>query len=314
MSLYNNFIGIDIGKINFVVAVYGSRKTKSYVNDVSGIKQFISEFKGLLKKSLCILETTGGHEMRLILTLCDKGYAVHRADTRKVKRFIQSYGNDAKTDNLDACSLALYGYERANRLSLFTPPSKQALELYELTQRRADLVKMLVAEKNRLKAPRADLIKESCDALIEVLLKQIQQVTENIDQLIEQDSLLKSKKEILKSIPGIGNIIANELLILLPELGKLSRRKIASLVGLAPKANDSGQYKGYRSVGYGRCGIKPKLYLGAMAARRSNSSLKSFYNHLISKGKLKKVALTALMRKMIVIANARIKEFELVQS
>ncbi|STX58528.1 Transposase, IS116/IS110/IS902 [Legionella israelensis] len=121
--------------------------------------------------------------------------------------------------------------------------------------------------------------------------------------------MLREKKAILKTIPGIGDIIANELLVLLPELGSLTRRKIASLAGLAPKANDSGQFSGYRCIGYGRCGIKPILFLAAMAARNSNSSLKSFYNQLISSGKKKMVALTALMRKIIVIANARIRDF-----
>ncbi len=243
--------------------------------------------------------------------LCESGFAVHRANTRKVKRFIQSYGNDAKTDKLDAKALALYGYERVQRLELFSPQSANAISLFELVQRRNDLKQMIVAEKNRLKAPRANIIKDSCNAVLEVLNKQIEAITDDINALIDADSLLKAKKEVLKTIPGIGNIVANELLVLLPELGSLTRRKIASLAGLAPKANDSGQFSGYRCISYGRCGIKPMLFLAAMAARNSNSSLKFFYNQLISNGKKKMVALTALMRKIIVIANARIRDFNL---
>lgn len=311
MSLYSNYIGIDIGKNSFVVAVYGSKKIYEYDNSPTGIKAFINEFKNKLKHALSILETTGGYEMRLLLMLCESGYAVHRANTRKVKRFIQSYGNDAKTDKLDARALALYGYERAQRLALFSPQSTKALALFELVQRRNDLKQMLVAEKNRLKAPRADIIKKSCHVMLEVLNNQLTAITEEINALIEADSVLKAKKAVLKTIPGIGDIIANELLVLLPELGSLTRRKIASLAGLAPKANDSGQFSGYRCISHGRCGIKPLLFLAAMAARNSNSSLKDFYNQLVSTGKKKMVALTALMRKIIVIANARIRDFNL---
>ena len=122
----------------------------------------------MLARSLCVLETTGGYETRLLLTLCDKGFAVHRANTRKVKNFIRSFGTQAKTDALDARALALYGYERGDRLRQFIPSSKKALDLYELTQRRQDLKRMLVAEKNRLQAPRADLIKGSCATMIKV--------------------------------------------------------------------------------------------------------------------------------------------------
>lgn len=309
MVLYSNYIGIDIGKLSFVVAVYGTKKTFEYDNTLSGIKSFLNDFKNRLNKSLCVLETTGGYEMRLLLTLCDLGIAVHRANTRKVKRFIQSYGNEAKTDKLDAKSLALYAYERGLRLELFTPQSTKSLALFELVQRRRDLKQMLVAEKNRYQAPRADIIKSSCDAIINVLKEQVDAVTSEINALIESEPLLTEKKNILKTIPGIGDIIANELLILIPELGSLSRRKIASLAGLAPRANDSGLFSGYRSVNHGRSGIKPMLFMAAMAARNSNSNLKSFYNRLIESGKKKMVALTAVMRKIIVIANARIRDF-----
>lgn len=307
MTLYNNFVGVDIGKFSFVVAIHGQKQIKEYDNDASGIKSFINDYKKYLIKGLCILETTGGYEMRLVLTLCEAGYCVHRANTRKVKHFIRSLGNSAKTDKLDSKALALYGYERGVRLECFTPQSKQALALYELVQRRQDLKRLLVAEKNRLKAPRANLVQESCRVMIETINEQVQLITKQINAFIEQDSGLNAKKEMLKSIPGIGDITANELLVLLPELGALNRRQIASLAGVAPMANDSGTFKGYRAIGHGRSDIKPILFMAAMAARNSNSSLKSFYNRLIEAGKRKMVALTALMRKIIVIANARLR-------
>lgn len=254
-----------------------------------------------------ILETTGGYEMGVLLRLCSEGYAVHRANTRKVKHVIKSYGNTAKTDNLDTRHLALYGYERGDSLKLFTPASDLASDLYEMIQRRIDLKQMLVAEKNRLKAPRTGRVKESIQSLIDILKIKLETITEEIDSLIEQDPVLKEKMRILKTVPGIRNIIANELLILLPELGPLSRRQIASLVGVAPRSNDSGTMHGYRRTTHGRSGVKPLLFLAAMAARNSNSNLKVFYEGLTMRGKIKMVALVALMRKIIVIANARLK-------
>ncbi|WP_284450923.1 IS110 family RNA-guided transposase [Methylophaga thalassica] len=309
MTVYTNFIGVDIGKFSFVVSVYGVKAIKEYDNDAVGIKSFIKDYRPYLSKGLCVLETTGGYEMRLVLSLCEAGYSVHRANARKVKHFIRSLGISAKTDKLDSKALALYGYERGARLDCFTPQSSHALALYELVQRRQDLKRLLVAEKNRLKAPRADLVQASCQVMIETITHQIGLISEQINAFIEQDPALKAKKEILKSIPGIGEITANELLVLLPELGTLSRRQIASLAGVAPIANDSGAFKGYRATRYGRADIKPILFLSAMAARNSKSRLKTFYNRLIESGKKKMVALTALMRKIIVIANARLKEF-----
>lgn len=308
MKLYKTHIGIDIGKSSFVVALHGKRETCEYDNDGAGIGQFLKDFKKSFVRGLCVLETTGGYETRLVLTLCDKGIAVHRANTRKVKHFIRSFGNGAKTDKLDARALAWYGNEREEQLEVFTPLSKCALELYELVQRRQDLTEMKVAEKNRLQAPRAEAIKESCKRMIEVLVQQIKDITEQINAIVENDPILKEKKKVLKSIPGIGDIIANSLLVLLPELGTLDRRKIASLAGLAPMANDSGRHKGYRRVNHGRGGIKPLLFIAAMAARNSNSELKAFYLKLADKGKKRMVALTALMRKIIVIANARLRD------
>ena len=313
MTLYNNFIGIDIGKFNFVVGVYGNKNTKEYENNITGFAEFIKEHQDLLGDSLCILETTGGYEMELLLTLIDQNFAVHRANSRKVKNFIRSFGNEAKTDNLDAKALALYGFERGNRLELFKPQVKKALELYELVGRRNDLKQILVAEKNRLQAPNANLIKTSCETVIKVISEEIETITAKINSLIEEDELLKMRKAVIKTIPGIGDIVANELLVTLPELGNLDRRKIASLAGLAPRSNDSGTLKGYRRTVHGRNGIKPMLFIAAMSARNSKSELKVFYEQMINRGKKKMVALTALMRKIIVIANAKLRDCALQQ-
>ena len=313
MKEYQNFIGIDIGKFTFVVALYNQQVTAEYKNTGKGISKFISDHKDILSNTLTIVETTGGYELELLTALCSQNHSVHRANTRKVKNFIRSFGNASKTDALDAKALAYYGKERSNSLSLFVPQSKRSIDLFNLVHRRTDLKKMLVAEKNRIQGPSAKsskFIQCSCNKMIKMLTKQMEGITEQIKQIISEDRILKEKQKILKTIPGIGDIIAAELLILLPELGgNITRRQIASLVGLAPRSNDSGCFRGYRRTGHGRDGIKPMLFLAAMAARNSNSHLKEFYESLIARGKRKMVALTALMRKIIVIANAKLKCF-----
>lgn len=309
MNVYNHFIGIDIGKFSFFVAVHGQKQSKEYENTSSGFAEFLKDYKKILSQSLCILETTGGYEIKLLYLLCDKNIAVHRADTRKVKNFIRSYGNHAKTDHLDSLALARYGYERHKELNLFVPPSPQSSALFCLTQRRLDLKQMIVAEKNRAKMPENAPILSSFAKIIAVIEEQITLIDAQINKLIADDELLKTKKSILESIPAIGKIISNQLIALLPELGRIDRRKIASLVGLAPISRDSGRYQGYRHTGHGRNGVKPCLFIAAMAARNSKTPLKAFYEKLIANGKKKMVALTALMRKILVIANAKLKSF-----
>jgi transposase len=313
MSLYQNFIGVDIGKCSFVAAMHENKKTYEYAYDPKGIIRFLKDFREVLPHALVVLETTGGYEMELLLILCDQHFSVHRANTRKVKSFILSFGNTAKTDALDAKALALYGFERNERLETFSPISKNLTDLYSLVQRRKDLKQILVAEKNRAKAPKASLIQESCEGMIRTIKEHIERITRHIEKIIASEPSLLERKAILKIIPGIGDIIAQNLLTLMPELGTMNRREAASLAGVTPRANESGRSKGYRRTGYGRDALKPLLFIAAMSARRSHSSLKDFYEGLIGRGKKKMVALVALMRKIIIIANARLSAWHKAQ-
>jgi transposase len=308
MTAYNNFIGIDIGKFTFVVGIHGQKSTKEFANTDSGIDLFFKEYKKKFPSSLYVLETTGGYEMKLLLEICKKKLDVHRANTRCVKSFIRSFGNKAKTDALDAKALSLYGAERSERLRLFEPSDESSSELYELTQRRKDLQQILVAEKNRQQAPTAKHVKESHEKMISTISEQVTLLDDRINSVINNNEALLEKKTTLKTIPGIGDITANSLIALLPELGTIDRRQIASLAGLAPKANDSGNKSGYRMTNKGRADIKPILFMAAMSARNSNSDLKKYYLDMLDRGKKKMVALTALMRKIIVIANAKIRD------
>jgi transposase len=305
--MYQNFIGIDISKNDFSIAVHGEDKANLYSNNLEGFVAFFSAYQTILKNGLVVLETTGGYELSLIHYLQTHQCAVHRANARKVKYFIRSLGKLAKSDSIDAFGLAQYGQERHTTLELFKVNSQE--KLLKLVQRRIELKQMLVQEKNRRQAPNQHELKKSFDVIINAIEKELQLIEKDIDALCKADLLLEEKKKILKSIKGIGDITAIGLLALLPEMGTINRKKIASLAGLAPHPNESGKKIGYRSTRGGRADIKPVLFMAAMTAARSKSTLGEFYERLVKAGKKKMVALTALMRKILVIANARMKDF-----
>lgn len=308
MSNYNTFIGIDIGKAEVVVSLHGSKTAQTFPNSSAGFKAFFKDHRKVLQMSFVVLETTGGYEKLFLNALLDKKISVHRANTRHVKNFIRSWGQKGKSDALDAQALALYGFERHKTLTLFQKQDPVALKLSALSQRTQDLNKMLVQEKNRLQSPQNEpVITKSCHEMIQNLEKQITSVTQEIQAIINANSSLRAKQETLETIPGIGQKISATLLAQLPELGQLNRRQIASLCGLAPYPCESGQKIGYRRTKGGRQQPRSALFMAAMAARCSHSPLKAYYEKLIAKGKKKMVALTALMRKIIVIANAKLK-------
>jgi transposase len=305
--MYQHFVGIDISKNEFAVALHGKNKAHTYSNNSEGFENFFAAFETTLKQGLIVLETTGGYELALIHYLQALQCAIHRANTRKVKHFIRSFGRLAKTDAIDAQALAQYGFERHASLDLFQVNSQQ--KLLKLVQRRIELKQMLVQEKNRRQAPDQSELMKSFDVIINAIETEINSIEKDIDMIYKADSVLMEKKNVIKEIKGIGNIIATELIALLPELGTINRKKIASLSGLAPHPNESGKKIGYRSTRGGRTEIKPILFMAAMTASRSNSKLGDFYKNLLKNGKKKMVALTALMRKIIVIANAKMRDF-----
>lgn len=314
MQTYLHFIGIDIGKFEVVVASSSDPSISSFPNTPAGFKEFLKDFKPYLKDALVILETTGGYERLFLNGLCNKNIAVHRANTRHVKSFIRSFGIYGKTDAIDAIQLVRYGQERHARLSLYQL-DVEAEKLKSLVERRMELISMLVAEKNRLGAPAiSPFIAKSCLQMIRLLEAQIASVTEALENAVAANSELTEKKEILKTLPGIGDVLSMLLIVLLPELGKLNRRQIASLGGIAPYPRESGTKCGYRRTFGGRPGVKSLLFLAGMSAARSKSALGERYRKMVNGGKKKMVALVALMRKIIVIANARVKEFLLSKS
>lgn len=304
--MYQNFIGIDIGKNTFYVGLHGQKETHSYPNSSQGFKQFVENYQPFLIHSLVVLETTGGYEKALIAFLQKRELAVHRAHTKNVKRFIQSYGKLGKSDAIDALGLAHYAQERHQSLSLYTEHEGEMLRKWVC--RRNDLKQMIVQEKNRLQAPDQRELKQSFKKIIALLEKEKQSIEDKIEKIFSNNKQLKQKKEVLQTVSGIGDTTAKDLIALLPELGHVNRKQIASLAGLAPHPNESGRWTGHRFVRGGRTTIKPVLYMAAMAASRSKSLLGQFYQRLVEAGKKKMVALTALMRKILVIANARLRD------
>jgi transposase len=306
--LYPTFIGIDIGKNEFVTALHGEKLAKVYSNTPAGNSDFFDGYSDILKDSLVVLESTGGYENDVLSFLLKNSIKVHRADTRKVKSFIRSYGQKGKTDKIDALALALYGHERQSTLALFKPNDLNQTRLKSFEERRLDLKQMLVQEKNREKSPLSLHALKSIKSVIVCLEEQIIIVNKEIKDIIEIDEDLSRKKETLKNIPGIGEITANTLLALVPELGHLNRKQIASLCGLAPYPKQSGTKTWYSHTMGGRRNLRPILFMAAMGARRTKTSLAEFYETLVKNGKKKMVALVALMRKIIVIANAKIRD------
>lgn len=304
---YNNFIGIDIAKNTFVAYLHGDKKTYSFSNNEQGLNDFIKHFEPVLKDSLVALEHTGGYERKVLETLFHKGFRVCKVHAPLIKAFIRSYGIKAKTDHVDARAIALYAKERAPTLQTYTSRDEDQEQLRQLTERREDFIKMRIQEKNRQKGPCQNYVMSSIENTISFFDEKIKGIDEKIQSLV-----LKSKKkefEILQEIEGIGPIVASVLLAFLPELGRLSNREIVCLVGLAPFANESGVvYKGRHIFG-GRAVIRQKLILSAMAIRRTDSDLATFSNRLIVKGKRPMVVLVAVARKILVRANAKLRDY-----
>ena len=305
---YQFFIGIDIAKDSFVTASYAENQTHIFDNNLAGFEVFVKTYQAQLNQALIVLEVTGRYEMKLVKYLIQQGYHVHRARPLQVKNFIRSWGQKGKTDQIDAKALALYGKERRERLSVFQIKDDVLEKLDLLIKRRADLIEMQTKEKNRLKAPDNEFIQDSIQLMLSHIQNAIADVEKQIEDIMKNNESLQKKVQTAQKIPGIGKTSANNLIVSIPELGTLDRRKVASLIGLAPHPRDSGNKTGYRRTAKGREAVKRVLFMTAMAASQSKSSLGIYYRHLIENGKKPIIAIVALMRKILVILNAKIRD------
>jgi len=307
---YIHFIGIDVSKEWFDVALHGAKpaKPERFPNSGEGFAGFARRLKAELPDALVVMEATGGYETALLGFLLARRVAVHRADPRAASYFIRSLGKRAKTDQLDALALAAYAHERQQSLRLARIPDPAQAKLGQMLMRRADLVAMRMAEQTRLLHPNYAGMKASLGAILKPLNAQLLKLERQITALIEQSPVLSAKLAVMTSVKGVGPQTAFTLLACMPELGTITRRQTASLAGVAPHPKDSGKTSGYRRTIGGRSSVKRVLFMAAMAARRFNAALREFYERLIQNGKKPIVAITAIMRKLIVILNAKLRD------
>lgn len=303
----NTYIGIDVAKNHLDVCILPLNKTKRFKNNELGIISLI-EFIGDNKKiERIILEPTGGYEELVLETLEEKGYKISMVNASQIRAFARANGILAKTDKIDAKVLADYGIKLPSRLYIPLPAELKRLKKY--VTRRRQLLHMIVEEKNRLKKERdSEMIKLIGEAL-EFLNTQKEFLEQRIIKEIEQTEKLKQMKEILTSLKGIGDITAAILMTEVPELGKLGNNQIAKLIGVAPLNRESGMMRGKSKICGGRGYVRDSLYLAALPAIRFEPKLREFYLRLKNNGKPGKLAVIAVVRKMITILNARLHYF-----
>lgn len=297
------FIGCDVGKKEIVVFDSLSNRVTSLANSPEALAGLAAGLEGDV---LVICEATGGHEAMLLEALVAARRPAHRADARKVKAFIRSFGTLGKNDAIDARALARYGEERHRRLPRWQPADKDRSTLAGLVLTRQDMVKDRTAWSNRSRAPGG--MSEIIAPILATLDAQIKAVGAAIEALLEACRPLSEAVATLRTIKGLGPTVAPALIALMPELGTLDRKKIAALAGLAPHPNQSGTRDGYRKVRGGRTEIKRLLFLPAMTAARHDPNIKAFHERLVKAGKKPILALVAVMRKIIIIANAKLRD------
>lgn len=298
-------IGCDVGKDHVVVFDPRTGKACAIANEPGALAAFADT---LTADCLLVCEATGGWEAGLLDAALAAGVPAHRADARKVKAFIRSLGRLAKTDRIDAEGLARYGRERADRLERWQPREPDLVSLQALVRLRADLVAQRAACRQRLKAPGADAIRNHLEPLVDRLCDTIDRIDGEIRELVRNSPTLQTRHQVLSDFEGCGPVVTTGLLALLPELGSLDRKAIAALAGVAPHPRQSGRTDGYRNLRGGRPEVRRLLFMAALSAARYNPSLKAFYERLVNNGKKKIVALTAVMRKIVTILNARIRD------
>lgn len=299
-----NHVGIDVSKDYLDIFLHPASKYFRIENSLSGIKKVISKLKKIPKEAIhIVMESTGGYEKLAAKTLTKAGFSVSVVNPRMVRDFAKSHGRLAKTDKLDAEILAMFSEKVSPEPNVDTDEKQE--EIGDLIARRDQLVSMIVAEKNRLhRAPKE--IRKSIKTILEYLKKELKLIEMRLKKAISEDKKFADKHELLVSVKGIGSTTATALIAHLPELGTLDSRQIAALAGLAPLNCDSGKMRGRRMIWGGRRAVRIALYMATMAAIRSNAAIRIFYQRLVSAGKAPMVAITACMRKLIIIMNAMI--------
>jgi transposase len=298
------FVGIDVGKAYLEVAVWDSKTHWRLPNDGDGIEKLVSRLQALAP-TLIVVEATGGLELAVVAAMVSAKLPTAVVNPTRVRQFARSTGQWAKTDRIDAKNLAHFAQAVRPRISRLR--SEEEEHLTALVTRRRQVVRMLTAEKNRCVSTRPH-VRQRLEAHIQWLEDELGSLDEEIAKLIDGNPLWQEKNCLLRSVPGIGPVTATTILAQLPELGTVNRQQIAALVGVAPVNKDSGKKRGKRRIFAGRASVRRTLYMAALSASRFNPIISSFYQRLLRRGKEKKVALTACMRKLLVILNSMIRD------
>jgi transposase len=299
-----HYVGIDVAKDSAEVHVRPTGETFHHDTNARGLRELVRRL-GQLSPRIIVLEATGGHEAILAAALDEVGLPIAIVNPRQVRKFAEGLGILAKTDKIDAAVIARFA-----EVADLTPravPEPERIELRALLARRHQLVEMMVAESQRESHAANRLIRRSHTLVVRQLKAEIARVEKAIGKIVDGSPLFRGKEDLLRSIPGVGPIVARTLIAELPELGAVDRHQIAALAGLAPYSRDSGKFRGKRWIRGGRPRVRTMLYVAAMVAVRGHGPLASFYHRLVDAGKMKSVALIATMRRMLVIANAMLR-------
>jgi len=293
-------VGIDVSQAIFDVAVVPSAERWQLSNDQIGFEQLLERLRGLHPERI-VLEASGGYEVALVAVLASAGLPVVVANPRHVRDFARSTGRLAKTDTLDAQVLAHFA--AAIRPALRPLPDAATRELSALLARRRQLVEMRTAELNRLTTAH-ERVRSSIRELVQYLDKRIKELDRELHDRLRASPIWREKENLLRSIPGVGPVLSVTLLADVPELGSLSHRQLAALIGVAPFNRDSGTWRGQRRIWGGRATVRAVLYMATSVAVRRNPVVKALYERLMQAGKHHRVALVACMRKLLRICNA----------
>jgi transposase len=301
------FVGIDVAKAELVISILPNTERFTVANDERGVRTLVERLRPL-GAQLIVLEATGGYELLAVAALVAAGLPAIVVNPRQVRDFAKATGQLAKTDRIDADLLARFA--DVVRPALRPIPDEHAQELEALLTRRRQLLDMLQAEKNRTgqvfgKGKR--LVKKSLKAHIAFLERELRMTDTDLGEMVKASPAWRERDELQQSVPGVGPVMSRTLLATLPELGQLSRREVAKLVGVAPLSRDSGTMRGRRFVQGGRSAVRAVLYMAALVATKRNRAIRNFYLRLIAAGKPKKLALVACMRKLLTILNTIVR-------
>ena len=298
-------VGIDVSKDHLDIAVRPGGEAFTVERNAAGVEQLAERLR-TLSPHVVALEATGGFETVAAATLAAAGLPVVIVNPAQVRAFAKAIGQRAKTDPIDAAVIAHFA--EATRPQVRPLPDEATRLLADLVARRRQIVEMIGAERQREKRMTVPHLRKSIARLIKALEKELAGLNTDIDDAVRGSPVWREKEDLLKSVPGVGPIIASTLIAELPELGRCGRRQIAALAGLAPFTRRSGQWRGKSFIGGGRQAVRTALFMGAMVAKQHNPVLKAFFDRLVAAGKPKMIALIAVARKLLTILNAVLRD------